>query len=241
MRVSMLYAGAESTEVERILGRPTFSTAFANSASDHRVLGYADEPIRTEVALTDGRVTAVKLDPLPIDSRLLPARGRMVKPTMVRDGVLALLGKPNADETWMASGLKIEQMRFVRTGESEYSVFFANGSVVDVRPGAEKPAAITRVILPEAVPDAEPGMGLRIGLTQNQAAPLFGPAAWMTTTSSLKAQSVLSATYHERAGCRLVTLTFTGGVLTAFANWYPDRALNLGSNCSSAAGPTAMK
>jgi len=219
----------------------TYSTAFADSASDHRVLVYADEPIRAEVVLTNGRVTAVELDLLLIDSRLLPAHGRIAKPTMVREAVLALLRKPNADETWMASGLKIEQMRFARTGESEFSVFLANGSVVDVRPGAERPAAIARVILPEAVPDAEAGTGLRIGLNQRQAASLLGPAAWMVTASTVKGQPVLSATYRERDGCRLVSLTFTGGVLTSFAIWYPDPTLNLGNMCSSLVGPSAMK
>ena len=143
---------------------------------------------------------------------------------MVRGGVLALLGRPAADERWKASGREIEQMLFTRADESDFSVFLADGLVVDVRPGDEKLPGMRHLILPVAIPDASVGTDLRIGLNPKQAASLLGPTAWMATTSTLEGQPVLYATHHERGGPRLVSLTFTGGVLTAFALWDPDNA-----------------
>jgi hypothetical protein len=230
MRVSMLHAGAEGVEVERVLGRPTTTTIFEGSAGDNRALSYAEEPIRTQVTLTDGRVTAIALDLLDIDKTMLPAHARMVMPMMVRGGVLALLGTPNADERWMASGLEIEQMLFGLAGESDFSVFFADRLVVDVRPGAEKPRDIQHVVLPAPIPNASVGTNLSIGLNPQQAASLLGPATWMTTTSTFKGQPLLYATHYERGGHRLVSLTFTGGVLTSFAIWSPN-ILDLGDTC----------
>lgn len=224
MRVNLLHAGADAAEVERVLGRPTTTAVFSETAGDDRVLVYADEPVRTHVRLTGGRVTEIALDLLPIDTTSLPAHARMVKPTMVRGGVLALLGRPAADERWKASGREIEQMLFTRAGESDFSVFLADGLVVDVRPGDEKLPGMRHLILPVAIPDASVGTDLRIGLNPKQAASLLGPTAWMATTSTLEGQPVLYATYHERGGPRLVSLTFTGGVLTAFALWDPDNA-----------------
>jgi hypothetical protein len=228
LRVSLLHAGAEAADVERVLGRPTTTTVVEESPSDKRVLVYAEEPIRTQVLLAGGRVTAIALDLPHIDITLLPAHARMVKPMMVRAGVLALLGRPTADERWTVSGLALEQMMFARDGEADFSVFLVDALVVDVRPGAERPPSILHVVLPTAIPDASVGSDLSIGLNPNQAAPLLGPTAWAATTSTFKGQPVLHATHFERDGHRLVSLTFTGGVLTAFAIWAPGTALDLG-------------
>jgi|SRR5580704_2697657 len=228
LRVSLLHAGAEAADVERVLGRPTTTTVVEESPGDKRMLVYEEEPVRTQVLLTDGRVTAIVLDFPHIDIKLLPAQARMVKPMMMRAGVLALLGKPNADERWTVSGLAIEQMMFARTDQAEFSVFLADGLVVDVRPGVEKPTNIPHVVLPTAIPDASVGSDLSIGLNPSQAAPLLGPTAWAATTSTFKGQAVLHATQFERDGHRLVSVTFTGGTLTAFAIWPPGTALDLG-------------
>ena len=228
LRVSLLHAGAEAADVERVLGRPTTTKVVEESPGDKRMLVYEEEPVRTKVLLTDGRVTAIALDLPHIDITLLPAHARMVKPMMVRAGVLALLGRPNAEERWTVSGLAIEQMMFARADQAEFSVFLADGLVVDVRLGAEKPTNITHVVLPAAIPDASVGSDLSIGLNPNQAAPLLGPTAWAATTSTFKGQAVLHATHIERDGHRLVSVTFTGGTLTAFAIWPPGTALDLG-------------
>jgi hypothetical protein len=179
-------------------------------------------------------VTAIALDLLRIDIAFLPPHARMVKPTMMRGAVLSLLGGPNADEKWTASGVEIEHMRFTRAGESDFSVFLADGVLLDVRPGAEKPADILSLILPAAILDTSVGTDLNIGLNLEQAASLLGPRAWTPTTSTLKGQPVLYATYHERSGHRLVSLTFTGGALTAFAIWAPDTTFHPGDTCCSA-------
>jgi hypothetical protein len=234
LRVSLLHAGAEAADVERVLGRPTTTTVIEESAGGRRVLVYAEEPVRTQVLLTDDHVTAIALDLPHIDITLLPAHARMVKPMMVRAGVLALLGRPTADQRWTVSGLALEQMMFARAGEADFSVFLVDGLVVDVRPGAERPSNILHVVLPTALPDATVGSDLRIGLNPNQAASLLGPAAWMATTSIFKGQPVLHATYYEHSGPRLVSLTFTGGALTAFAIWPPGAALDLADTCCSA-------
>jgi hypothetical protein len=152
---------------------------------------------------------------------------------MMRGAVLALLGRPNTDERWMASGLEIEQMQFTRAGESDFSVFLADGVVVDVRPGAEKLADILPLILPASIPDTSVGTDLNIGLNPEQSALLLGPRAWMPATSTLKGQPVVYVTYHERSGHRLVSLTFTGGALTAFAIWAPDTTFHPGDTCCS--------
>jgi hypothetical protein len=240
LRVSLLHAGAEAVDVERVLGRPTTTTVIEELPSDKRVLVYAEEPIRTQVLLTGGRVTGIALDLPHIDMTLLPAHARMVKPMMVRAGVLALIGRPSAEERWTASGLVIEQMTFARTGEVDFSVFLADGLVVDVRSGAEKPSDILHVVLPTTISDASVGSNLSIGLNPNQAALLLGPTAWAATTSTFKGQPVLNATHFERDGRRLVSLTFTGGALTAFALWLPSPALDLGDtllagDCGTAA------
>jgi hypothetical protein len=235
LRVSLLRAGAEAADVERVLGRPTTTTVIEDSPGGRRVLVYAEAPVRTQVLLTDGRVTAIALDLPHIDITLLPAPARMVKPMMMRAVVLALLGRPNADERWTVSGRAIEQMKFARADHADFSVFLADGLVVDVRPGAERPPNILHVVLPAAIPDASVGSDLSIGLNPNQAARLLGPAAWAATTSTFKGQPVLHATHFERDGHRLVSLTFTGGALTAFAIWPPGAALDLADTCCSAA------
>jgi hypothetical protein len=231
----LLHAGAEAADVERVLGRPTTTTVIEESPGDRRVLVYAEEPVRTQVLLTDGRVTSIALDLPHIDTMLLPLHARTVKPMMVRAGVLALLGKPNANERWTVSGVSIEQMIFAPAGEADFSVFLADGLVVDVRLGAEKPPSILHVVLPTAILDASVGSDLSIGLNPNQAASLLGPSAWAATTSTFKGQAVLHATYYERTGPRLVALTFTGGTLTAFAIWPPGSAIDLADTCCSAA------
>jgi len=228
MPAGQLHAGAGAAEVERVLSRPS-----EGLAGDNLTLVYADEPVRTSVTMSGGRVTAIALDLLYIDTAVLPAHARMVKPTMRRAGVLALLGKPDADEKWTESGIAIEQMLYAR-GESNFSVFIAEGMVVDVKPGAEKPLEIEHVILPATIPDDSVGTDLSIGLNPKQAASLLGPAAWVPITSTFKGQPVLYATYHERDGHRLISITFTGGTLTAFSIWSPDTILDCGDTSLSA-------
>jgi outer membrane protein assembly factor BamE (lipoprotein component of BamABCDE complex) len=228
MRVSRLYAGADAAEVERVLGRPTTSTVLGGPEVNNLAFRYTEEPVETNVALTGGRVTAVALDLLHIDIASLPASARMLKPTMVRGAVLALLGRPKTDETWMASGLEIEQMIYARVGEPDFSVFLADSLVIDVRTGAEKPPRIEHIVLPAAVPDALVGPGLSVGLNPKQAAAFLGRPVWEPITSALMGQPVLSATYQERGGPRYASLTFTGGTLTFFSIWSPDKVLNLG-------------
>jgi hypothetical protein len=58
-------------------------------------------------------------------------------------------------------------------------------------------------------------------MSTTQAASLLGPLTW-TITSSFKGKPIEYVTYQERDGARLISLTFTGGVLTAFKIWPPD-------------------
>jgi hypothetical protein len=111
MPISLLHAGSDVAEVERVMGRPTATVAL-DPFGANRSLVYAHETERTEVTLTVGHVTAIALDPLPINSGSLPSRARMVKPMMRRSGVLALLGKPYEDQTGAASGIDTERMVF---------------------------------------------------------------------------------------------------------------------------------
>jgi hypothetical protein len=228
MRVSRLHAGADTAEVERVLGRPTTSTFLGGSDDNNLAFRYAEEPVQTNVTLTGGRVTAIALDLLHIDMASLSTHARMLKPTMVRGAVLALLGRPRTNEPWMASGLKIEQMIYARAGEPHFSVFLSDGLVIDVRAGAARPPHIEHIVLPAAVPDVLVGPGLSIGLNPKQAAAFLGRLVWEPISSALKGQPALYATYQEPDGSRYASITFTGGTLTAFSIWSPDRALNLG-------------
>jgi hypothetical protein len=225
MRVSLLRAGASVAEVEQLLGRATFTTGFDEASGDNRVLVYAKEPIRTEVTVNRGRVTDIRLDLVRIDKSLLPAETRKVVPRMTRGGLLALLGKSSRVETWTASGLQIERMLFARSGGPVFSVFLADGLVVDVKAGTEKPTDIGRVVLPAAISDAAAGSDLRIGMTPEAAAAALGGRE-STVTSSFKGQQVLYANYAAGDGHGPLSLTFTGGVLTAFTVRPPDVALD---------------
>jgi hypothetical protein len=221
LRAGLLHAGSTGADVERVLGHPTVATELGLPGSGDIALLYASEPIRTRVVLNEGRVTSIALDVVYVDQAPLPPRARVIKATMTRDGVTALLGAPDASHRWMEAGREIEQMTFARAGEREFSAFLVDGLVVAVRLGNEKPPGITSMLLPAGVPNTSVGGGLAIGLSPAQASQLLG-ARESTTHFALKGQPVEYALYHERDGSGLVTLTFIGGVLTAFATWPPD-------------------
>ena len=225
MRVTALNAGAEAAEVERVMGRPTKTAILTGSSGDNRVLVYADEPVRTSVTIRDGRVTAVELEFDHIDETPLPAWARIAKPGMVRSAVLALLGKASKSTHWHVSGLAIERLLFTREAGSEVSVFLADGVVIDVKPGSEKPWDLKRIVLPPTVSDNSIGRSLRIGLNPKQAAALLGPAVWAPIHSSREGQDVLYTTYREHGGCDFVSLTFINKVLTTFSIWEPDATI----------------
>ena len=236
MSVGSLHAGADGVEVERVLGRPA-STTLLDALGTDRSLVYADETVRTEVTLTANRVTAVALDLLPIDSRSLPMRARMVKAMMRRSGVLALLGKPESDERRATSGLETERMMFRAANRSEFSVLLAGGLVVDMTAGNErKTLGVRPFVLPAAIPDASVGSDLRIGLSPKQADALLGPPVYLPVPSALEGEPVLYETRFTGSGCRVVSLKFIGEALTAFTIWPPETATSLGVSCTSVAG-----
>jgi len=203
--------------------------------SADRSLIYADETERTEVTLTAGHVTAIALDPLPIDSGSLPTRARMVKPMMRRNGVLALLGKPDEDQKGAASGLETERMLFKGTDQTAFGVLLAGGLVVDVTFDNKKAPGIRPFTLPVAVPDTSVGTDLRIGLSPKQAESLLGPTVYLPINSALEGQPVLYETRLTRGGCGVVSLTFMGEALTAFSIWSPEAVNSLGVSCSAVA------
>jgi hypothetical protein len=220
LHVSVLHAGAAAADVERVLGPPSVAIELDSSKSGNTELIY-DEPLRTRVVLTRGIVTEITLDLAHFDPKPLPGRARVLKPKMVRGGVVALLGRPDRDNQWTESGLKIEQMLFSALDEPEFSVILADDLVVDVRLGRERPSGISCMVLPASLPDASIESGLKIGMSTAQASSLFGPPA-ETITSSFKGQRIEYVTYQGRDGATLISLTFTGGVLTAFKIWPPD-------------------
>jgi hypothetical protein len=218
---SLLHAGSTGGDVERVLGKPTVVTELGRQQSGDAALIYAGEPIRTRVVLTAGMVTAITLDIVYFDQAKLPQHARVIKATMLRDGVAELLGSPNADERWNEGGLEMEHMTFNPIGEPEFSVFLVDGLVVDVRPGHDKPQGLVSMQLPAAVPDDVVGNQLAIGLTPVQATPFLGTLE-SSIHFALKGQPVEYARYHERNGNGLVTVTFVGGILTAFTQWSAD-------------------
>ena len=218
MRVSQLEAGADVDDVERILGRPTTMERFDEASGDNRALIYADQPVRTRITIKGGRVTEIALDLAHIDETALPTHGRMVQSTMTRGGLLALLGKPIKVDKWTESGLEIEQMAFKPAGERDFSVFLVGGVVVDVRPGAERPSGIARVVLPAPILDTPAEADLRIGMTPQQAAHVLGEELWRTTYS-FKGQTAVYAVYQTTDGHGRISVTFARDTLTAFVFW----------------------
>lgn len=197
MPVGLLHGGSVAAEVERVMGRPTTSTVLDPLGVD-RSLIYVDETGRTEVTLTAGHVTALALDPLPINSGTLPTRARMVKAMMHRSGVLALLGKPDEDQKGAASGLETERMLFRGKDGSSFSVLLAGGLVVDVTSGKTKAFGIRSLVLPTAIPDASVGGDLRIGMSPKQVDELLGQRVYLPITSTLEGLPVLNETRLAR-------------------------------------------
>ncbi|MBV9248474.1 MAG: hypothetical protein JO227_04410, partial [Acetobacteraceae bacterium] len=215
--VSLLHAGSTGDEVERVLGPPTVATELGGPESGDVSFLYADQPVRTRVVLKANRVASVALDVVYINSMPLPPRARPIKPTMVRDGVTRLLGPADSIQQWMEANRQFEQMTFGRAGEPEFSVFLADGFVVDVRLGHEKPPGLASML----VPAASTANQLGIGSSAAQIALFVGPLEY-TTRFTLKGQPAEYATYRERDGDGDVTITFVGGVVTAFTIWPPE-------------------
>jgi hypothetical protein len=217
LSVSQLHVDSTRADVERLLGQPTAATDLGEPREGNTALLYANQPIRTRVVLTAGKVSSIALDIVYIDEAALPLPARVIKATMLRDGVTGLLGSPKADRSWNESGRDMEQMTFTLIGEPEFSVFLVDGLVVDVEPGHDKQQGLLSIQLPTAVADAAVST-LAIGLTPVQAARLLG-APQSIITFALKGQPVEDGTYHDGDGNGLITATFIGGVLTAFTRW----------------------
>jgi hypothetical protein len=97
LRASLLHADSTGADVERVLGKPTVATDLGEPESGDTALVYANEPVRTRITLTAGRVAAIAVDVAYVDPVPLPARARVIKATMVRGGVTGLLGTPEFD------------------------------------------------------------------------------------------------------------------------------------------------
>jgi hypothetical protein len=218
MQVGLLHAGSTDLDVQRVLGQPTLATELSSLEDRDVALLYADEPVRTHLVLQDGKVTSIGLDVVYIDPRPLPERARVIKATMTRDGVIILLGVPVEEHQWAEDGHDVDQMTFCHTGEPEFTVFLVDNLVVDARLGHDKPTGLLSMMLPEPISDASVGSQLTIGMSPAQASPLLGPVE-STISFALKGQPVEYVSYRERDGNSLVTATFIGGVLTAFAIW----------------------
>jgi len=222
LRASLLHMGSTRADVERALGRPTVVTPLG-FGDDDALLFYADQPVRTRVVLTRCRVTEVSLDVAYFDPAPLPRRARGVKATMVRRGVTDLLGAPSTVHRWTEAGRALEQMTFTASGEPEFSVFLADGLVVNVRLGHVRPPDIACLVLPAAAPETPPRTDLSVGLTPAQATPLLGSLE-SSTHFTLKGQPVDYDTYRDRRGSGLISVTFIGGVLTTFKIWPPSES-----------------
>jgi hypothetical protein len=218
MHVGLLHAGSADVDVQRVMGQPTLVTELGTPEDSHVALLYAAGPVRTHVVLQGGKVTGIELDIVYIDAEPLPERARLIKATMVHDGVTILLGVPVEEHQWTEDGHDIDQMTYSRAGEPEFTAFLVDNLVVDVRLGHDKPAGLLSMMLPEPIPDASVGSQLTIGMSPAQASPLLGPVE-STISFTLKGQPVEYASYRERDGNGLVTATFIGGVLTAFRTW----------------------
>jgi hypothetical protein len=180
-------------------------------------LVYDSEPVRTRVVLTGNKVSSIALDVVYIDPAPLPMRARGLKATMTRDGVSSLLGEPTVAEQWTEAGRDLERLTFASASEREFSVFLVDGLVVDVRLGHDRPAGLDSLRLPPT----SVGPQLAIGESPAQAAAFLGPIE-TTIHFTLKGQPVEYTTYHERDGDGSVSVTFIGGIVTAFTVWPED-------------------
>ena len=104
MQVGLLHAGSTDVDVRSVLGQPTLVTELSAPEDGHVALLYAAGPVRTHVVLQGGKVTGIELDVVSIDPELLPERARVIKATMMRDGVTILLGVPVEEHQWTEEG-----------------------------------------------------------------------------------------------------------------------------------------
>jgi hypothetical protein len=217
MRVSRLAAGATLAEVQRVLGPPTANRSVGGSSGGDQVMLYVAEPVEVHVTLTSGRVTAIALDLLIIDHTALTGRARLITPMMTRGGLLSFLPDFDDDRRWKESRLDIEQLSYGPAGSRGFSVFLADGVVVDARPGATVPSGLARLTLPKSI--ADEAAELRIGLDANQAVARLGQPAWEPVRWMLKGEPMMHGTWHDQSIDRYVSLTTAGGVLVGFTIW----------------------
>lgn len=220
-----LHAGSTAADVERIMGEPSAATELGGLSNGDTTLVYSDEPVQTRITLRAGRVSAIALDVAYVEPLRLPVRAHVIKATMMRGGVIHLLGTPYDDLQWVETGRKLEQMIFTAAGEPEFSVFLCDGLVVDAAVGRNRPPNLASMLLPVAVSDADAAVNhqLALGLSDAQVAQLVGPSE-STTRFLFKNQPVEYATYRRRGEQDLITATFIGGVLTAFTLWPSDES-----------------
>ena len=94
VRASRLHLGMTAAEVTAIMGQATKTSDYRNAETALQILGFSEEPIRSKVTLTNGRVSHVVLDVFRVDQDELPAFTRVAWPGLNSATVLRLLGTP---------------------------------------------------------------------------------------------------------------------------------------------------
>jgi hypothetical protein len=204
--------GMTAQQVLRIMGEPAKTTAFSMDGAEQCKLEFAGA-VPTEIILTDGKMSSVKLDVFRPDKTNLPAFGRVAWPGLAESAARHVLGEPIEIRHHNLFGINVDQWVFVRAGQSDLSVFFRAGRVIARAIGREVPDDLFRVELPSP-PKAEGRMlAPRLGMTTKDIEELYG-APHYRVDYVFNGQSSLHAVYKVSETGTFTALTFVDGVVT---------------------------
>jgi putative flavoprotein involved in K+ transport len=206
--------GMTGQQVLRIMGEPAKTTAFSMDSAEQCKLEFAGA-VPTEIILTDGKMSSVKLDVFRPDKTNLPAFGRVAWPGLAESAVRHLLREPIEIRHHNLFGIDVDQWVFARSGQADLSVFFRAGRVIARAMGREVPDDLFRVALPSP-PKAEGRMlAPRLGMTTNDIEELYGSPDYRVDYV-FNGQPSSHAVYKVSVRGTFTALTFVDGVVTEF-------------------------
>ena len=220
VRASRLHLGMTAAEVDAIMGQGTKTAEYRNADTALHTLKFSAEPIRSEVTLTNGKVSHVVLDVFRVDPGDLPTFTRVAWSGLNSATVLRLLGKPYDARHYAFFDVKVDQQIFRRAGEPDVSFFFVADRLIAKRVGQDIPVDIFQVNLPSS-PDAtgeDPvEESVRVGMKAGDVTALYG-AARLKVAYRFNGQAAEHAIYETRPGGPFVSLTLVDGIVTEFSD-----------------------
>jgi outer membrane protein assembly factor BamE (lipoprotein component of BamABCDE complex) len=219
VRASELHWGMTASEAARIMGTPSGVDSYTSDDVNVCVLDFSDEPIPTKVTIVNNTVSGVALDVARVDDRTLPSFSQAAWVGMSRATVLKALGTAKGELRHRFFNVALDQLIFVRPGQSEVSVYLLDDRVIAKKLGRAVPDDILRVVLPSPHDDMaedESEHVVRVGMTVAQVRALYG-APQFAVNSTFKGQPAEYAVFETEAAKSFGRFTFIDGVLTEFS------------------------